>query len=256
MVNFMANVLTNISTIKLMTHVVAGYPDLKTSQDLVWTMVDNGADLIEIQIPFSDPLADGPTITTANQIALENGVTPKQCFQLVEKLRKRIDLPLLVMTYANIPFNLGMETFVKKCSDSGINGLIIPDLPFNIESREFFVTTEKYNIAPIPVVSPGIKEKRLGNILKLAAGFVYATLRVGTTGARTRIDEQGIHFLKLLRKHTRLPIVAGFGISSPEMIRQLVGFADAAVIGSHIINLLNRQGIEGVGPFIRRCKNL
>jgi tryptophan synthase alpha chain len=256
MVNPIEDVFSDETAIKLMTHVVAGYPDLKTSEDLILTMAKNGADLIEIQIPFSDPLADGPTITTANQIALDNGVTPHQCFQLVERVRQKLDVPLLAMTYANIASNMGINYFIQKCSSCGINGLIIPDLPFNLESQDYLSAAIRHDCLPIPVVSPGMKKERLTDILELSAGFVYATLRIGTTGAKNRINEQGFEFLNLLRKSTSLPIVAGFGISSPEMIHQLEGIADAAVVGSHIINILNTHGLEAIGPFIRDCKIL
>ena len=262
-------------TLKLMTHVVAGYPDLETTGHLIRLMSENGADLVEIQVPFSDPLADGPTIATANQVALNNGVTPAHCFRLLEKLKPKVKIPLLVMTYANIPYRMGLEVFVRRCCEVGVSGLIIPDLPFipselgEIEEaparqsigKEFpcwgiMPLTKRYGCYAVPVVSPGMPMQRLEEIVKLAQGFIYATLRVGITGARPGIDEKGITFLEALKNSTSLPIAAGFGIASLEMVDQLKNRANAVVIGSHIINLLNCQGIKGVIDFLQslaRC---
>jgi tryptophan synthase alpha chain len=242
----------NSKALKLMTHVVAGYPDMETTEELIRVMAVSGVDLIEIQIPFSDPLADGPTILTANQAALDNGVTPGDCFGLVERLTHQVDVPLLFMTYANIPFTMGMEHFIERSRISGVSGLIIPDLPFD-ENPDYVQTALAHRCYPIPVVSPGTSAERLSHIVAVAEGFIYTTLRVGITGARKEIDERGLGFLETLRAETSLPIAAGFGISSPEMLRQLAGRADAAVIGSHVINLLNTHGIEGVKTFLDGC---
>ena len=149
--------------LKLMTHVVAGYPDMETTERLVEVMVANGADLVEIQVPFSDPLADGPTILAAGQAALDSGVTPGDCFRLVERLKKKVDVPLLMMTYGNIPYRMGMDVFVRRCCESGVSGLIVPDLPFD-EGSFYVETAKKYGVYPIPVVSPGMQEDRLRGV--------------------------------------------------------------------------------------------
>lgn len=242
----------NSKPLKLMTHVVAGYPDMATSEELILMMAACGVDLIEIQIPFSDPLADGPTILSANQAALENGVTPEDCFALVERLTHKVDVPLLFMTYANIPFSMGLEHFIERSRICGVSGLIIPDLPFD-ENPDYVETALAHRCYPIPVVSPGTSEERLSHITEAARGFIYTTLRVGITGARKEIDQRGLSFLKALKSNTSLPIAAGFGISSPEMCNQLVGRADAAVIGSHVINLLNENGFDSVKKFLENC---
>lgn len=238
--------------LKLMTHVVAGYPDMDTTEELIRVMAVCGVDLIEIQIPFSDPMADGPTILAANQVALENGVTPEDCFILAERLTHRVDVPLLFMTYANIPFSMGIDHFIERSRICGISGLIIPDLPFD-ENPEYVETALSYGCYPIPVVSPGTGKERLNHIIDVARGFIYTTLRVGITGARTAIDDRGLSFLETLKSTTSLPIAAGFGISSPEMCNQLIGHADAAVIGSHVINLLNDGGFDAVKTFLENC---
>lgn len=241
--------------LKLMTHVVAGYPDLETNERLIRTMAENGADLVEIQIPFSDPLADGPTISTANQAALENGVTPGDCFRLAERLREKVDIPLLFMTYTNIPFRTGFKKFAQSCRDAGVSGLIIPDLPLD-EGREHLDIIKTSGLYTIPVVSPGMSDQRLAAATGAAAGFIYATLRVGITGARHQADEKGLIFLDKIRSCTELPIAAGFGISSVQMVKHLEETTpvEAVVIGSHIIDLVNREGINAVGHFIRKIK--
>lgn len=241
--------------VKLMTHVVAGYPDLETNERLIKVMAESGADMIEVQIPFSDPLADGATIATANQAALEKGITPGDCFGLVERLRKQVDIPLLIMTYANIPFRVGIETFARQCSVAGVSGIIIPDWPF-AEALDMIDMMEAVGLYVIPVVSPGMSEERLTKVCGGARGFIYATLRVGITGARGQLEEKGLNFLRALREYSSLPIAAGFGISSVDMVRQIEALAvvDAVVIGSRIIDLVEREGIEAVGQWLGKLK--
>lgn len=248
--NAIDTLFSGTSELRLMTHVVAGYPDLETTEELILTMAESGVDLIEIQIPFSDPLADGPTIATANRAALDQGVTPEDCFRLVKQLCTKVNIPLLFMTYANIAHRMGIETFVRRSREAGIDGLIIPDLPFDV-SPDLLEASEKYDCHTIPVVSPGIRRERLKTILRRARGFIYTTLRIGVTGSRKSIDGKGLEFLETLRMFTHLPIAAGFGISSVQMVRQLENRVDAVVIGSHIINLYNRDGIPAVAGFIR-----
>ncbi len=253
MANLIDRVFTGQQRLRLMTHVVAGYPDLEMSERLVVEMARSGVDLVEIQIPFTDPLADGPTIVKANQAALDNGVMPDDCFRLARRLRERVDIPLLFMTYANIPFSIGWEEFIRRSVDAGISGLIVPDLPFD-EGVEFSRLCREYDCYLIPVVSPGMSDARLAGVLESVRGFVYATLRVGITGARKEIDDAGLNFLQRLKQFTTLPIAAGFGISSAGMLSPLEGRIEAAVIGSHVLNLLNTRGLEAVSQFIRSCK--
>lgn len=237
-----------------MTHVVAGYPDLETSKKLIHMMANIGVDMVEIQIPFSDPLADGPTIMAANQKALENGTVPGNCFEMAEELNKNIDLPLLFMSYVNIPFHMGIKTFIAKSAACGISGLIIPDIPFDEQNENYIVEARKFNIHPIQVISPDMKPQRLEQVAHISSGFIYTTLKIGITGARKQIDPGGLAFIDTIRTYTDLPIAAGFGISSPEQIKTLRGKADMVVIGSHILNLLNREGIDQAMEFLRECK--
>lgn len=246
--------LEDKQAIKIMTHVVAGYPDMAASKEIIMAMDESGADLIEIQIPFSDPLADGPTIMRANQASLENGTTAEDCFRAVGELHGLTRAPLLFMTYCNIPFTLGMESFVRESANCGVSGLIIPDLPFDEATEGYHETARSYGLHPIPVVSPDVSMTRLIDICARSTGFIYTTLKVGITGAGTAIDPQGLAYIKRVKQKTVLPIAAGFGISSPLQVKQLAGIADAAVIGSHMINLFNQSGLAAVTKFLRMCK--
>jgi tryptophan synthase alpha chain len=238
----------------IMTHVVAGYPDVNTCRELILMMAESGVDLIEIQIPFSDPLADGPTIMEASQQALDNGITVKDCFDLVASVRGKITIPLLFMSYANIPFRYGLKRFINDCSNVGIDGLIIPDIPFD-ERLEYIKTADEVGVYAIQVVSPDIEENRLREIIKISKGFMYTTLKVGITGAGKEISTQGKSFVQQLKQKTTLPVLAGFGISSNEHINQLKNISDGAVIGSHVLNLFNTEGINSVREFLISIKS-
>jgi tryptophan synthase alpha chain len=238
----------------IMTHVVAGYPDIDTCEDIVLSMVKKKVSLIEIQIPFSDPLADGPTIMKANQISLDKGTSVNDCFDLVAKLRKEIDIPLLFMSYANILYNYGIKEFIAKCKEIGADGLIVPDIPFD-ENLEYIQEASKNNIYPIQVVSPDIEVDRLKEIIKIAQGFIYTTLKVGITGAGKEVSQAGIDFIKTIKKLSNIPILAGFGISSIKHVENLRGLADGAIIGSHLLNLYNSQGISAIENFLEELIN-
>lgn len=255
MTNQIDKIFSGKKGIKIMTHVVAGFPDIKTSKKLIQTMADNGASLIEIQIPFSDPLADGPTITRANQHALDSGVTVRDCFLLAEEMSSHVDVPLLFMTYANIAYQMGLERFVEESAAAGISGLIIPDIPFDETHMNYLDITRKQSLHPILVVSPDVTTDRLKTLSKKASGFIYTTLKVGITGAQKKIDPSGLKFIDTIRKTSKLPVAAGFGISSKEHINQLRGKADAAVIGSHLIELFRQGGLENIANFLSSLSN-
>ena len=237
---------------KIMAHAVIGYPDIEISRENILALGESsGADLIEIQIPFSDPLADGPAIMRANQVALDKGITPVLCFKKIREITELIDVPVLVMTYINIVHKMGMKEFIRKSRQAGVSGLIIPDLPYDAEqAEEYYTCSKKYNIYPIHVVSPGMADTRLQEVVKRSVGFIYSTLKVGITGAEERNEEQGVGFIARIKKHTFLPVLAGFGISSPGQVKELRGIADGVIIGSHLINLYNQKGIRGVKDFL------
>ena len=254
MENNIDKALTGASGIQLMTHVVAGYPNLDTNADLIRLMAKRGVRLMEIQIPFTDPLADGPTIMRANQAALDARITPRHCFDLCAALSKELpDVGFLFMTYANIPFALGLERFLDQAQASGARGLILPDLSWDEADGDYAEAARQHGLHPIMVISPDTEGPRLDNILQRASGLLYTTLKVGITGAGTSLDQTGVDYVRNLKKKAGLPIAAGFGISSPEHVRMLDGLADAAVIGSHIINLLDTKGMAAVDEFLAAC---
>jgi tryptophan synthase alpha chain len=223
-----------------MTHLVAGYPNLKTSEELLLAMAENGADLIEVQIPFSEPLGDGPTILTASHRALANGVHPIDCIEMVARLQSQISLPLLFMTYANIPWQMGMEHFMSASAAAGVSGLIIPDLPFDEDDGGYLKLSRAHGLYPIQLVSFGMDPLRRQQVLQQAGGFVYLTLRVGVTGAGSKIAESGLALISEVKKLTSLPLAAGFGISSVAQVQEVA----------------NQGGIPAVIQFLRDCRKI
>ena len=216
-------------------------------------MARRGVRLIEIQIPFTDPLADGPTIMRANQAALDAGITPEHCFALCEKLSRELDVAFMFMTYANIPFAMGLDTFMAKARQSGASGLILPDLSWDEVDGDYAGAAREHGLHPVMVISPDTEGPRLDAILGRASGLLYTTLKVGITGAGAGIDQAGVDYVRSLKKKTALPIAAGFGISSPDHVRMLDSLADVAVIGSHIINLMDAKGLGAVDEFLAAC---
>lgn len=254
MENKIDKALKGAAGIQLMTHVVAGYPNLDVNVELIRLMAKRGVKLVEIQIPFTDPLADGPTIMRANQAALDAGITPRHCFDLCAALSKELpDVGFMFMTYANIPFALGLDRFLDQAKVSGASGLILPDLPWDEADGDYAEAARQRGLHPIMVISPDTEGQRLDSVLKRASGLVYTTLKVGITGAGASLDQMGVNYARNLKKKAGLPIAAGFGISSPEHVRMLDGLADVAVIGSHIINLLDAKGLSAVDEFLAKC---
>ncbi|MDP2691238.1 MAG: tryptophan synthase subunit alpha [bacterium] len=223
---------------QLMTHIVAGYPTIAKSQQLALTMAKSGVSFIEIQIPFSDPVADGRTIMEANQVALENGTTPEDCFELMARLKHKTHIPLLFMTYFNIPFRYGLEKFCERAKAVGAYGLIIPDIPIDEEPYDHYIKLcKKHDLHPIQVISSITPEERLKRIGKVASGFVYCVTGTRTTGERKELDSDSGDYLSRVRKHIRIPLALGFGISSKKQVKAVLKKADIAVIGSKILKL-------------------
>ncbi len=224
----------------LMTHVVVGYPSLYLTESLVKVMEDAGVDFIELQIPFSDPLADGPTIMKACEKALANGTKVKDAFDLAKRLSKKAKIPLLFMAYFNTVFKYGTKKFCLDAKKAGISGLIVPDMPLEEEKEEHFM---KYcleaDLYHIRVISPSSTAERLKKNADVAKGFVYCTARQGITGTEKGLDSKITSFLKNVRKYFNIPIAVGFGIGSKERIKQIKPYADIAVIGSAIIEIIN-----------------
>jgi tryptophan synthase alpha chain len=235
--------------ILLMTHIVLGYPSFKDNREIIRQMVENGVDCIEMQIPFSEPMADGPVILKANQDSLANGTTVEQCLEFGAEMAATYDIPFLFMTYYNIIFKYGEERFFARAKAADIKGLIVPDLPPEM-GTEFFRQAEQTGIAPVLIFAPTSTPERMATLEKVAQGFIYCVARRGVTGKKSEFDTDFNSYLTRCRNATRLPIAVGFGIQSKEDIQVLTGQADIAVIGSQTIRLVDEHGPEAVGPFI------
>lgn len=226
----------------LMTHLVIGYPSLEVTESLVKVMENSGVDFIELQIPFSDPLADGPTIMRACEKALDNGVKVKDSFELANRLSKQIKIPLLFMAYYNTVFKYGTKKFCQDAKRVGISGLIIPDIPIEEEHLEHFIKyCKEAGLKNIRVISPASTVDRLKKNAGVASGFVYCTARQGITGTQKELDPKIVSFLKNVKKYFNIPLAVGFGISNKERVKQIEPYADMVIIGSAIIDIINNS---------------
>jgi len=241
-----------------MTHIVIGYPNLETSKAMVKTMAEAGVDFIELQIPFSDPVADGPTISEANQDSLNHQTSVKQSMELMTEMTKTIGIPLLFMTYFNIVFNYGVKEFCHDTRQTGCSGLIIPDIPMEEENEERFIHhCEENNLIAIRSISPASTDDRLRKNAAVAKGFVYFAGRKGITGSQTDLNPQLLENIERVKKFFKIPVAVGFGISKPEHIKQLQGKADVAVIGSALIDVYNQADgdkIPAIKNYLRKLK--
>ena len=233
-----------------------GDPDLGTTAACVRAAVENGADLIELGIPFSDPTAEGPVIQGANMRALAGGVTTDKIFDLVRDLRRDVAVPMVFMTYANVVFSYGAERFASACRDTGVDGLILPDLPFE-EKDEFAPACRKYGVDLISLVAPTSAD-RIARIAREAEGFLYVVSSLGVTGTRSEITTDLGAMIHVVRENTCIPCAIGFCISTPEQAGKMAALSDGAIVGSAIIKLLERYGKdapEHVGRYVRRMKD-
>ncbi|MBI2074843.1 MAG: tryptophan synthase subunit alpha [Candidatus Levybacteria bacterium] len=225
----------------LMTHVVVGYPSLNETVELVRLMEKSGVDIVELQIPFSDPLADGTTIMQACEKSLINGTKVHDAFTIMTKLSREVSIPLLFMAYYNNVFKYGTQKFCKDAKAAGAAGLIVPDIPIEEEQEEHFIRfCKKYNLANIRVISPSSNANRLQKNAKVGSGFVYCTARQGITGARKKLSSKLNAYLSQVKKYFTIPLAVGFGISKPEHIKALKGNADIAVVGSALIDVIDK----------------
>jgi tryptophan synthase alpha chain len=236
-----------------MTHIVAGYPSFDEGLRVVEAMVEAGVDLIEMQIPFSEPIADGPVILHANQKALENGATVARCLEFGAEIARRFPVPLLVMSYYNILFRYGVEGFVAKLRDLGYQGAIVPDLPPE-EGAEYLGAMERQALAPIFIYSPRSSEHRLELIAQHARGFIYCVARRGVTGDTTDFSRSLSTYLERCRHATSLPLAVGFGVRRREDVDFLRGKADIAVIGTETLRRVEQSGARSVEPFLRSLR--
>ncbi len=237
------------SNILLMTHIVLGYPSFAINRKVIAQMVENGVDCIEMQIPFSEPMADGPIILKANQDSLASGTTVSDCIAFGTEMAATHDIPFLFMTYYNIIFKYGERAFFAAAKDGGIQGLIVPDLPPEM-SPEFFHLARETEIAPILIYAPTSTDARMAELNSVAGGFIYCVARRGVTGAKSEFGEDFTNYLSRCRAATALPLAVGFGIRDNDDVKAITGKADMAVIGSRTIQLVDEKGAEAVGPFI------
>ncbi|MBQ7433742.1 MAG: tryptophan synthase subunit alpha [Lachnospiraceae bacterium] len=236
--------------------ITCGDPSLDVTEQLVYAMEQAGADLIELGIPFSDPTAEGPVIQSANIRALSGGVTTDKVFDLVRKLRVNTQIPLVFMTYANVVFSYGIERFVKTAAEAGIDGIILPDVPFE-EKEEFDTICKQYGLDFISLIAP-TSEHRIARIASDAHGFVYCVSSLGVTGVRSQITTDIGHMVQLVKTAKNIPCAVGFGISTPEQAKKMAACADGVIVGSAIVKLCGAHGADCVQPvaeYVKRMKD-
>ncbi len=228
--------------------VTAGDPSLDITEELIYAMEAAGADLIEIGIPFSDPMAEGVVIQEANERALAGGCTTDKVFDLVEKVRQKTQIPLVFLTYLNPIYTYGKERFLSRCAVAGVDGLIIPDLPFE-EKAELREVCAAHNVDIISMIAP-TSHDRIARIATEATGFLYCVSSLGVTGVRTEINTNIAEMVSLIRQSTDLPCAVGFGIATPEQAKQMAQVSDGAIVGSAIVKLVKEHGQDCV-PIVR-----
>ena len=236
--------------------VTCGDPDLETTAKVVRAAVENGADLIELGIPFSDPTAEGPVIQGANLRALRGGITIDKIFAFVKELRRDVKVPMVFMTYANVVFSYGAEKFISTCRDIGIDGLILPDLPFE-EKEEFLPTCRQYGVDLISLIAP-TSENRISMIAREAEGFIYIVSSLGVTGTRSEFKTDLASIVNVVRENTKVPCAIGFGISTPEQAKKMADISDGAIVGSAIVKLIEKYGtdaLEHVAEYVKSMKD-
>ena len=232
-----------------------GDPDPETTIAAVRAAAENGADLIELGIPFSDPTAEGPVIQGANLRALQGGITTEKVFALVRELRRDVTIPLVFMTYANVVFSYGTERFLSACREAGIDGLILPDLPYE-EKEEFLGPCREYGVDLISMIAPTSAD-RVAMIAREAEGFLYLVSSLGVTGERSEIKTDLREIIRTVRENTKIPCAVGFGISTPEQARQMAALSDGAIVGSAIVRIVEQYGKEAparVGEYVKTMK--
>ncbi len=237
-------------SILIMTHLVLGYPSLEVNREVIAQMALNGVDCIELQIPFSEPMADGPVILRANQDALKAGITVADCFAFAKQMVQEFpQVNFLFMTYYNIVYKYGLDAFINDAARIGMKGFILPDLPPE-EGADYLRLAGAKNMAAISFFTPTSTDERMREVAGCGSGFVYCVARRGVTGKHTAMDDNLAGYLRRGRKATALPLAVGFGIGSRGDVAMLEGKADMAVIGTATIKLVDEKGAAAVGPFI------
>jgi tryptophan synthase alpha chain len=246
-----ASVFARAKHTALIPYITVGYPTVETTLKAVPLFASAGCDIIELGIPFSDPLADGATIQQASYEALRQGVTPKVCLEVAQKLRQQVGIPLVFMTYYNPVLKFGLEQFCLKCAEAGVDGLIIPDLPPE-EGKELGKSTKRHGLDLVYLLSPASTEERIKLVTSRASGFIYLVSLTGVTGARATLPEELESFVARVRKRTEKPLCVGFGISTPDQARRVARVADGVIVGSRIIQLLSEdKSLKNTSSFIK-----
>ena len=233
----------------------AGYPNLNDTVQIIQDLEKNGVDMIEIGLPFSDPLADGPTIQESSTLALQNGMTTQVLFNQLKDIRKTVSIPLVIMGYFNPMLQYGIEAFCLKCAEIGIDGLIIPDLPVDVYADEYKATFEKYGLKNIFLITPQTSEDRIRFIDSVSDGFIYMVSSASVTGSQTGFGSvQEEYFKRIADMNLKNPQIIGFGISNKETFNQATQFAKGAIIGSAFIKNLTDNGVESIGEFVKNIR--
>ncbi len=239
----------------LITYLTIGYPSMDTVLETVPLLASSGCDIVELGIPFSDPLADGTTIQRASHQALQHGVTPELCLKVAGKLRVKVDIPLVFMTYYNLVFNYGLDAFCKDCARAGVSGLIIPDLPPE-EGTELEKISSQNGIDLIYLLAPTSTDERIDLVAARSRGFIYLVSMTGVTGSRDKLPEELESFVLRVRQRTSQPLCVGFGISTAEEAKRVAQIADGVIVGSRLIQLLEeKDALLKVRPFVQSLRD-
>ena len=237
----------------LSIYFTAGYPNKKDTVNIIQNLEKNGVDMIEIGLPFSDPLADGPTIQESSTQALKNGMTSEILFEQLKNIRKSVSIPLIIMGYFNPMLQYGVEAFCEKCQEIGIDGLIIPDLPVDVYHNEYKSTFEKYGLINVFLITPQTSEERIRYIDSISNGFIYMVSSASTTGAQSGFgDEQTAYFKRIATMNLKNPQIVGFGISNNETFSQATKYAKGAIIGSAFVKHVTYEGVNTIDDFINK----
>jgi len=235
----------------LSIYFTAGYPNTDDTVNIIQNLEMNGVDMIEIGLPFSDPLADGPTIQASSTQALKNGMTSEILFNQLKDIRKSVNIPLIIMGYFNPMLQYGVEDFCKKCQEIGIDGLIIPDLPVDVYHDDYKATFEKYGLINVFLITPQTSEKRIRYIDSISNGFIYMVSSASTTGAQAGFgNEQTAYFERIANMNLKNPQIVGFGISNNDTFTQATKYAKGAIIGSAFVKHVTNEGVDTIDSFV------
>jgi len=237
----------------LSIYFTAGYPNIDDTVNIIQNLENNGVDMIEIGLPFSDPLADGPTIQASSTQALQNGMTTEVLFNQLKGIRKSVNIPLIIMGYFNPMLQYGVEAFCEKCQEIGIDGLIIPDFPVDVYHDEYKSTFEKYGLINVFLITPETSDERIRYIDSISNGFIYMVSSASTTGAKSGFgEEQTSYFERIANMNLKNPQIVGFGISNNDTFTQATKYAKGAIIGSAFVKHVTNEGINTIGDFAKK----